>query len=338
MTCAATNTPPRSPARARACGLALGLAAMLSPSFADAGVKWGGGRSGLPWASGAAGGLEEIERLRGRRLDFKTGYVSLRNWSSLVSDAKWAGNIGRGGANVVVAVGLMPKTHRGQHRQCARGQFDSYIRAFGRNLVKAGERSTVIRLGWEANRVGSFPWAVTGDGSSYKACFRRWVSVLRSVPGEQFTIDWNMGQRGTWSRHVDKMYPGNDVVDVIGVQNFDRCPPARNAADWNRKINAKGNGGSPAGIATWLRYARSKGKRLSVPEWGVGGPRDACNQPGIDNPFFIKQMHSWFRKNARSIAYEAYFNGHGGSARKGSAKLAPAKHNPRSAAMYRSLW
>lgn len=338
MTSVMTNPPSEAPARVRVWALALGFAALLAPSLAEAGVKWGGGRSGLPWASGAVGGLAEIESLRGRKLDFKTGYVSTRNWNQLVRDARWAGSLGRGGANVVIAVGLMPNSHRGQHRQCASGQFDSYIRAFGRNLVGAGEPKAVIRLGWEANRIGSFPWAVTGDGSSYKACFRRWVSILRSTPREDFTIDWNMGQRGTWSRNVDNMYPGSDVVDVIGVQNFDRCPPVRNVAAWNKKINAKANGGSPGGIGSWLRYARSKGKRLSMPEWGIGGPRDTCKKPGIDNPFFIKQMHSWFRQNARVIAYEAYFNGHGGPASKGSAKLAPTRHNPKAAAMYRKLW
>ncbi len=332
----ATNNPLPKLA-GRACGLALGLAALAAPSVADAGVKWGGDRSGLAWSSGANGDHDGIERLRGRKLDFRTMFVSLQNWNHMVRDAGYARSLARRGSDVVVAMGMLPKSNRAQHSQCARGQFDNHMRAFGRALVNAGESTAVLRLGWEANRAGGFAWAVTGDGSSYKACFRRWVSVLRSVPGQRFTIDWNMGQRGTWSRPLAQMYPGNDVVDVIGVQNYDRCAPVRTAAEWNRKINHTSRTGTLGGINNWLRFAKSKGKRLSMPEWGIGGPRNVCKKPGFDNPFFMQQMHRWFRDNARSIAYEAYFNGDGGPARGGSHKLTNGR-NPRAAGVYRSLW
>lgn len=316
--------------------VALALVAASSQP-AGAGVSWGGDRSGLPWASGAAGDHTQLERLRGRRLDAKTMFVSQRSWGQMIRDAGYARRLGRGGGRVIVAVGMMPKTHRAQHRQCARGQFDAHIRAFGRQLVAAGEPNAILRLGWEANRIGSFAWAVTGDGSSYKACFRRWVSVLRSVGRQRFVIDWNMGQRGTWRNPVQRMYPGNDVVDVIGVQYYDRCPPVRTVAQWNRKINAKARAGTLGGINSWLRFARSKGKRLSIPEWGIGGSRNVCGQPGFDNPFFIRQMHNWLRQHARSIAYEAYFNADGPKNRGSSHKLGGGR-NPRAAASYRSLW
>jgi hypothetical protein len=215
------------------------------------------------------------------------------------------------------------------------------VRAIGAGLVKAGAGNAVLRLGWEANRVGGFPWAVTGDGTDYKACFRRWVSTLRSVPGQSFTIDWNMGAKGTFPYHVDRMYPGDDVVDVIGVQQYDRCPPSRNEEEWARKassVNPRAEN-SPVGIYRWLAYAQSKGKRLSVPEWGVGGPRSVCRQPGIDNAFFIQKMHAFFTANAASIAYEGYFNASGGrSDAGGTCKLAPSIYNPNASAMYRALW
>lgn len=319
---------------------AAALATVLAASPpSEAGVSWGGTKSGLPWASGANGGLSELESYRGRKLDFRTMFLSQRNFPDMVRDAGYAEKLRREGSKVVVALGLMPKSHRGQHAPCGAGKFDTYIRGVGRALVNAGAPDAVLRLGWEANRVGGFAWAVTGDGSSYKACFRRWVSVLRSTPGQRFTIDWNMAQRGTFSLPVDRMYPGSDVVDIIGVQNYDRCAPVRTESDWDEKINAHTRNGSPGGIGTWLKYAKSKGKRLSMPEWGIGGPRYICRKPGVDNPFFIQKMHEWFRENASSIAYEAYFNGHGGSsARGGTHKLAPAGHNPKAAAAYRRLW
>lgn len=326
--------PVRTTARAALLG-----ALLLAPAAAQAGVAWGEAKSGLPWASGANGGLDELERHRGLRLDLRTMFLSLRNFPDMVRDTAYARKLVRAGSKVVVALGLMPQSHRGQHVACARGRFDGYIRGVARGLVEAGAPGAILRLGWEANRMDGFPWAVTGDGRSYKACFRRWVSALRATPGQRFTIDWNMAQRGTFPLHIDRMYPGNDVVDVIGVQNYDRCPPVRTEREWEEKTKATTRSGSPAGLDTWLAYAKSKGKRLSMPEWGIGGPRGVCREPGIDNPFFIRKTHEWLRANARWIAYEAYFNGHGGpSARRGTHKLAPASHNPRSAAAYRSLW
>jgi hypothetical protein len=166
------------------------------------------------------------------------------------------------------------------------------------------------------------------------------------VPGQRFTIDWNMARKGTFPLHVDRMYPGDDVVDVIGVQQYD-CGRRTTEAAWQAAYHERNaRTGSPIGLGAWLAYARGKGKPLSVPEWGTGGPTNVCEaEPGLDNPFFIQKMFGFFRDNAPSIAYEAYFNGHGswGSDRKpsdrnGSHKLAPSRYNPRSAAAYRSLW
>ncbi len=54
----------------------------------------------------------------------------------------------------------------------------------------------------------------------------------------------------------------------------------------------------------WQRdFAAQHGKLMSYPEWGVGNFGD--------NPFFIQQMHDWFLKNERNIAYAAYFDVNG---------------------------
>ena len=36
------------------------------------------------------------------------------------------------------------------------------------------------------------------------------------MPGQGFTIDWNMLSKGNNPYHVDQIYPGNGVVDIIG--------------------------------------------------------------------------------------------------------------------------
>ncbi|MFO1072127.1 MAG: hypothetical protein U1E17_05460 [Geminicoccaceae bacterium] len=321
-------------------GLAWPAAAAPGPTPLPRAV-WGGVLSGLPWTSGANGSLDDFEAWRGLRLDVRTTFLGLNTWRHMVASTMGVEWTAAKGSQVVVAMGMLPRTQRGQHARCAAGRFDAWIRAVGKGLVDHQGGNAILRLGWEANRVGGFPWAVTGDGTDYKACFRRWVSILRAVPGQSFTIDWNMGAKGTFPYHVDRMYPGDDVVDVIGVQQYDRCPPSRSEAEWLARANSVNPRAesSPVGIYRWLDYATSKGKRLSVPEWGIGGPRSVCRQPGIDNAVVIRKMYEFFRDHADQIAYEGYFNASGTpSDAGGTCKLAPSFYNPSSSDMYKTLW
>lgn len=315
-------------------------AAIATGGSAAAAEILSSGRSGLPWASGTSSASVDFEEWRGTRLDVRTVFMSIDTWRNMVQSGTWADNRGIAGTRTVIAQGMLPETHRGRHRECARGDYDTYMRELGSNLVASGLADAVIRLGWEANRMQGFPWGVTGDGASYKACFRRWVAMLRATPGQRFVIDWNMGARGNLPYHIDRIYPGSDVIDIIGVQQYDVCPPVRTEAEWQGKMHSYNrHTGSPFGLATWLAYAKSKGKPLSIPEWGIGGRRSLCPKPGFDNPFYIKAIHDFLRANADSIAYESYFNGDAGhDPRRGTHQLFPTDYNPRSAAVYRSLW
>ena len=57
---------------------------------------------------------------------------------------------------------------------------------------------------------------------------------------------------------------------------------------------------APFGLEWQRDFAARHGKLMSFPEWGVGNFGD--------NPFFVQQMHDWFVKNDRNIAYAAYFD------------------------------
>jgi hypothetical protein len=302
--------------------------------------SWGGHRSGLPWASGASSVGADFEAWRGRKLDVKTAFLTVRyGWKEL-TQVGFMKKVVATGARPVIGVGLVPESHRGQLGQCAAGAFDSHIRKVGQGLVAAGAGDAVLRLGWEANRMADFAWGVLGDGSTYKGCFRRWVQVLRSVPGQAFTFDFNMGARGNLPYSQDNIYPGAEYVDVIGTQRYDRCPSIRSDADWDALYDDRQNTGNPVGLGAWLAWAKSKGKRFSVPEWGVSDqhPSLSCPDNGFDNPFFIEKMYRFFRANADVMAYESYFNGGGKNYPEGVYKIFPVEHNPRAAARYRQLW
>lgn len=327
--------------------VALGaLLALLGGAAAPAQAQtWVPVRSGLGWASGANGGnggMADLQTMRGRLLDMRTYFTGIATWSGLIWSVPGVKNHLVDGARVAVAIGMLPETHRGQHMACWQGRFANEIRAVGTALINAGASNAIIRLGWEANRVNGYPWAVTGDASAYKGCFRKWIKILRTLPGQRFVFDWTMQDKSTYP--IDQMYPGDEWVDIIGVNVYDRCSPVRTDDQWNAWYNLKDKDGrNPRGLGTWLAFARQHGKKLSIPEWGIGGPSPVknCTEPGIDNPFWMRKMFEFFRTNAANIAYEAYFNGHGDgrtTAAAGSHKLAPTYHNPLSAAVYKELW
>ena len=84
-----------------------------------------------------------------------------------------------------------------------------------KNIASRGIASqVVIRLGWEMNGTW-FPWSTNADG--YKRMWRRLIPQYRAVSGA-FRFDWctNGG-----SPNPESWYPGDDVVDVIAMDQYD---------------------------------------------------------------------------------------------------------------------
>ena len=351
------------------------------PAAAPASARqWVQVRSGLPWASGSINSGAPFEAWRGgRKQDVYTVFFSRRDWRTLVLSGlalSWAKNMG---GQVVAAIGMLPNTNRGQLAQCAAGSFNAQIAALTGNMLRSGAqeladqgRQVIVRLGWEANLAsGSWPWRVIGDGSSWRGCFRRWVDIFNPlvdadrdpatppVRQHRFTIVWNMANRGTFPFPIENMWPGDEYVDIVGSQFYDRCPTVveNDEAAWQRRISGRDRWGNPAGPQGWLDFARAKGKPYAIPEWGVGGPNTInCKDTGHDNPYFVRKTFEFLTANAADVEFEVYFNGHGSSNPAiGSHKIfapepsnpAPGsagylayvgRYNPRSSAVYRSLW
>ena len=315
--------------RLAACSLLAGLVA--APVAAQAGASVVPRLSGLPWGSGVNGPSADNAAFAswrgGRRLDVRTIFFGIQDWTHMASSARALSTALNGGTGrLVVAIGMLPKTHTGQLAQCAAGQFDPQIRAVTTNMLNNGAQTAanngkpvIIRLGWEANNEGSYPWAATGDGSTWKNCFKRWVDILNPVAGstrqKRFLIVWNMANRGTITYPIDNLWPGNDYVDIVGSQYYDRCSPLPDGDRYafEARMDARTHSNNPAGPRAWLEYAKAKGKPWAMPEWGIGGPREGCAEPGTDNPYFIEKMYEFFWKNAAHIAFEAYFNDTGGA-------------------------
>jgi hypothetical protein len=158
--------------------------------------------------------------------------------------------------------------------------------------IAAAQPNAVIRLGWEMNLEQS-NWFSGGREDDFIAAYRRVVGIFRKA-SRRFTFDWCPGW-GPQEAPADRAWPGDDVVDVVGLDvydfKFDGTPEQR----WRRFYLT-----APFGLEWHRDFAARHNKPMSYPEWGVGHFGD--------NPYFIRMMHDWFMQNRDRIAYAAYFN------------------------------
>jgi hypothetical protein len=97
------------------------------------------------------------------------------------------------------------------------------------------------------------------------------------------------------------VYPGDDVVDVVGIDAFDMTPSSPDETAFAAQCEG------PEGICGVADFAREHGKLLGVGQWAVV----TCNgfgDPGGDNPFYVEKMHQVFEENSDIVAYESYYN------------------------------
>ena len=282
------------------------------------------------WSSGAiSDNLDDFAAWRGQPLGNTGLWPNRASWGE-VQNPDIYGNLSKLSKYeaVWVAAAMLPEDGSGNFAACAKGEYDGYFKTYGETVKKAGrdKPTTYIRLGWEANG-NWYDWSIGDDVEAYKACFVKEAQAITSAaPNVQ--IEWNMNKDSHMSRSVADAYPGNNVVDVVGVDFYDMWPAYPDKAAWDEDYMATQNGG-PRGIGSWLAFAKANGKKISFAEWGIN--RDGGG--GGDHPYYIEAMHNFFKTNSADIAYETYFN----TLDEGF-MIFPAGTNPAASAKYRELW
>lgn len=133
-----------------------------------------------------------------------------------------------------------------------------------------------------------YPWSVkSGQQANVIAAWRRFHGIVQSdlvAKGRnaKVTINFNAEDVGAPAR--ESYWPGDAFVDIVGVDVYD------------------GLGNHEPQIPGWLAFAKSHGKAVSFPEWGLNPEQIS------DNPDFITRMHDLFVANVATLAGEAYFN------------------------------
>ena len=158
-------------------------------------------------------------------------------------------------------------------RQGAAGQFDHHFRALAERLVELRVPDTVIVLGWEMNGT-TYTHRCGPDPEAWKKYWNRIVTTMRAVPGQKFRFDFTPS-RGRDAVPWTQCYPGDDTVDIIGMDSYDQ-PTGLSFDEQVRE---------PYGLQQHVDFAKAHGKPISYPEWGLF--RNG------DNAAYMRRMLAW---------------------------------------------
>jgi len=217
----------------------------------------------------------------------------------------------RSGAKRGVGVGEKVSLQAG-----ANGDYNSHFKTLAENLVKYELGDSVIRLGWEFNG-GWYTWRASDNPQAWADYWKQIVTEMRKVKGaEKLQFCWNpvVG----WQQFpAAKAYPGDDYVDIIGIDIYDEswlkdtypfptdATPEEIAKRRNKAWNEGVHGGS-MGLKEWSEFAKTHKKLFAIPEWGVNKRQD--NHGGLDNPVFVERMHKFINDPTNNVYFHCYFD------------------------------
>ncbi|MFJ4279014.1 glycoside hydrolase family 26 protein [Streptomyces massasporeus] len=193
-------------------------------------------------------------------------------------------------------------------RQAAGGSFDHHFRTLAERLVELGVPDTVLVLGWEMNGI-TYTHRCGPDPEAWKQYWNRIVTTMRSVPGQKFRFDFTPS-RGRDAVPWTQCYPGDDTVDIIGMDAYDQ--PRGMSFDEQVK--------EPYGLQHHVEFAKAHGKAISFPEWGLF--RNG------DNSEYMKRMLAWMDEHKPLYQTLTDYCPHG---------VWQCDDNPRASQVYRSF-
>ncbi len=257
---------------------------------------------GVYRGSGQVARIEEFERWLGREIGYILDFVGRTPrsvkapWKGIDDPSDrcrpWANDQYR----LVLSVAILPND-RFTLKRGANGAYDHHWKKFATALVNSGCENAILRLGWEFNGL-FYPWSATGQEELYAGYWRRIVKAIRTIPNQKFSYDWSV-LAGNNGADVETAYPGDDVVDFIGLDAYDT------STFTSEKDRRKDQRERIYGLDWHAAFAKKHQKPMTFPEWGLTVRRDD-SLGGQDSPSYIESMLSWISSN--NVAYAIYFD------------------------------
>lgn len=214
--------------------------------------------------------------------------------------------------------------------------------AFGANCVAHGQANAVIRLCSEVNNGSGgnpniyFPTSLVSD---FIGAFRVASTALKAVPGNNFTILYDISFDPGDPHDLLDAYPGDAYVDAMGLDCYNSVVPYGgtwdNEADqWDRRYNGYGGG---MGFKHYVDFCNAHGKGWCIPEFGLGWfygnqPQGGVQTPADSNVTFIKNMFAVASDPGTNCLFISFWEDHDLGLYASSVPV------PNSAAAYRSTF
>lgn len=232
--------------------------------------------------------VNSVSSTIGQAPQFNDAFVDFSgSWSNMVASAAWnAWSQNKSptahGLTPVVAIPLGTKSDNGPGtlQQIAAGAHDDTYRGIAQAYLDAGYTTVDMRVGWEMN--GNFmPWSMGNTSDSvnqWKAAFAHVADVLHSVSGIKVNVVWNPNLANNNQIDVKTSYPGDDKVDIIGLDLYSPTykydSSVSNSQYYNNPSASQYHptGTDPAqwGLAQTIAMASAHGKPVGIGETGVG--------------------------------------------------------------------
>lgn len=261
---------------------------------------------------------DQFEQWLGRPVQLVQGHQDVNSWED-VEGGDWQLNAysryikGHPGKTLNYTITMFPKSYASTGlARCAAGEFDSHYQKLADRIVLFGLQNSILRVGHEFS--GNWqPWSAIGQEKNFVNCFRRVVQVIRArQPNANLKFDWNPNYDIPQAM-FDTTYPGDDVVDFIGIDMYDlswipdtypvpatctgQCRTDRELKVWNSLHR-------PA-LERFVTFSKLHKKPLSFPEWGLA--YDNVNGGG-DNVTFVAKILEFILNPANNVAYHNYFD------------------------------
>ncbi len=286
----------------------------------------GGQPSGGPllgvYVGNSTDGILAFETWLGRPVDGILGYTGNASWADYDGSVGWAiGLWDELDRRVLWSIPLIPSG--ASLAEAATGAYDDHYIAAAQQLAifRPQEPILYIRTAWEFNGTW-MPWAVpsSADIPDFIGAWKRFVDAFRSV-SDRFRFDW-CPSVGANPYPWEDAYPGDDYVDVIGIDMYDDClwsgisDPAER---WQWELTRD------HGLDWLAEFAAVHEKPMSVAEWGSSGWE--CG----DDPTFVQGMHDWV--TSHNVVYQTYWDSNSDY----QGKLSEGQY-PNAGAKYRELF
>lgn len=239
----------------------------------------------------------DFEAWLGCEVDGVLGYTGNADWADYDGSVGWAASLWSAiDRRVLWSVPLIP--WGATLDEAATGAYNDHYLQAAQTLAQYRPQEPVlyIRTAWEFNG-DWFPWAVTSKAQipAFIGAWKQFVDTFRSV-SNRFRFDW-CPSIGTNPYPFEDAYPGDNYVDVIGLDTYDEtiwCGIQDPEARWQHLLTRD------HGLDWFASFAQAHNKPISVAEWGVGG-----NGSG-DNPVFIQRMTQWVANH--NVVYQTYWD------------------------------